>query len=84
MASMIIKQRDFHQEWLHLTIERLEERKQRGDNIIEMQTGELQHLFRELLSMHMRCDRLEEMLSQFAGRFQMPPLIIPTKEEVKK
>ena len=62
--------RNFHYQWLERTIERLEERKKSGDTTVEMQTGELEHVFRELLSMHLRCDNLEKMLSQFAGIYQ--------------
>jgi hypothetical protein len=75
--------RNFHYQWLERTIERLEEHKQHGEQFFQMQTGELQHVFRELLSMHLRCDRLETMLSEFAGIYQRsaPPLI--PKEELK-
>jgi len=59
-----------HYQWLERSIERLEERKKHGDNTVEMQTGELEHILRQLLSMHLRCDRLEDMLSRFAGLYQ--------------
>jgi hypothetical protein len=71
------EQLDMRYRWLERTIERMEERKQRGDNFVEMQTGELQHVFQELLSMHLRCDRLENMLAEFAGVYQRPSLIVP-------
>ena len=76
-ATMMYEQQNFHYQWLERTILRLEERKQNGDSTVEMQTGELQHIFQELLSMHLRCDRLEKMLSEFAGIYQHPPLIVP-------
>jgi hypothetical protein len=66
--------RNFHYQWLERSIERMEERKQRGDNTVEMQTGELQRILMELLSMHLRCDRLETMLAEFAGLYQRLPL----------
>jgi hypothetical protein len=71
------EQLDMRYRWLERTIERMEERKQRGDSTVEMQTGELQHVFQELLSMHLRCDRLENMLAEFAGVYQRPSLIVP-------
>ena len=70
-----IEQKNMHYKWLERTIERLEERQQKGDSIVNMQTGELQHVFQELLSMHLRCDRLENMLAEFAGIYQKPFLI---------
>lgn len=78
MAGIGIETRNFHYQWLRRTIERLEEREQAGDQYTEMQTGELQHVFRELLSMHLRCDRLETMLSEF-GRYAYAPLITTQK-----
>jgi hypothetical protein len=57
---------NFHQEWLQCTIDRMEERKKSGDMTVELQVGEFQHILRELLSMHIRCDRLEAMLQEFA------------------
>jgi hypothetical protein len=73
----MLEQRNFHYRWLERTIERLEERQHSGDTVVNMQTGELQHVFQELLSMHLRCDRLENMLAQFAGIYQSPPLLVP-------
>ena len=75
MTDMMQEQKNFHYQWLIRTIERLEERKQRGEGTVEMQTGELQHVFQELLSMHLRCDRVENMLAEFAGIYQRPPLM---------
>ncbi len=82
MMGAMLEQKNSHYMWLERTIERLEERKQNGDSTVNMQTGELQHVFQELLSMHLRCDRLENMLAGFAGIYQSQPLLVP-KEKVK-
>lgn len=56
---------NFHYEWLKRTIEWLDKRKQTPDGrYTQMDTGELQGVFGELLSVHLRCDRLEDMLSR--------------------
>ena len=79
--SMMREQQNFHYQWLEKTILRMEEKKRSGEDFIEMQTGELQHVFRELLSMHIRCDRLEKMLAEFAGIYQRPTLLPMTVKE---
>jgi hypothetical protein len=73
--------RNFHYDWLKRTIERLEERNQQGDKTVEMQTMELQHIFGELLSMHHRCDRLEDLLHQFA-MYQHPSRMFVSSERL--
>jgi hypothetical protein len=80
---MMQEQQNFRYQWLEKSITRLEERKQQGDNFVEMQTGELQHILQELLSMHIRCDRLEKMLAEFAGIFSRPLLISKETLQVK-
>jgi hypothetical protein len=69
--------RSFHNDWLVRSLERLDERRQRGDHVVEMQIGELQHLISELIGMHQRCDRLEDMLNHYAL------YAIPLKETIK-
>lgn len=81
MIEMMQEQKNFHYRWLERTIEDLEERRRRGDNNVEMQTGELQHLFHQLLAMNLRCDHLEKMLAEFAGIYQRnAPLLVVPKE----
>ena len=81
--SMMREQQNFHYQWLEKTILRMEEKKKSGEDFIEMQTGELQHIFQELLSMHIRCDRLEKMLAEFAGIYSRPLLISKEILQVK-
>lgn len=79
--SMMQEQQNFHYRWLEKSITRLEERKQQGDYTVEMQTGELQHILQELLSMLIRCDRLEKTLAEFAGIYQRPILLPMTVKD---
>ena len=81
--SMMLEQKNFHYQWLERTIEDLEERKRSGMRNVEMQTGELQHLFHQLLAMNLRCDRLESMLAEFAGVYQNAPLIVTKQDWMK-
>lgn len=82
MVTMIHDQKNWHYEWIQRSIERLDERRHHGETSVDMQIGELERLLHELLSMHMRCDRLEDMLQQLA-LYQIPAPQIITKSEVK-
>lgn len=82
--SAMMEQKNFHYQWLERSIERLEERKQKGEGSVEMQTGELQYLFHQLLAMNLRCDKLESMLAEFAGVYQRSaPLFVPKQDWMK-
>lgn len=78
----LLRESRFHYDWLKRSIERLEERKQKGENTVEMQTGELQYLLIDLLSTHERCDWLTERLCQFSSyAFPLNPIIPAPKTE---
>jgi hypothetical protein len=66
------QEKDWHYEWLKKTVERLEEKRNAADPITEIHAGELQRVLLELLSMHLRCDRLEETLANLAF-YSFPP-----------
>lgn len=66
MEGMMSQDRDWRYEWLRRTVERMDEFEQRGEENITLRTREFQRILMELLAMHQRCNRLEEVLCSYA------------------
>ena len=71
LGDMMEQQRNWHYEWLIRTMERMEELKQRGERDVTLHIEEFQRILRELLTMHQRSDRLEDVLCSYA-RYAFP------------
>ena len=71
LGDMMGQQRNWHYEWIIRTVERMEELKQRGEHDVMLHIEEFQRILRELLAMHQRSDRLEDVLCSYA-RYAFP------------
>ena len=71
LGDMMEQQRNWHYEWIIRTVERMEELKQRGERDVTLHIEEFQRILRELLAMHQRSDRLEDVLCSYA-RYAFP------------
>ena len=69
--SQMIEERDWRYAWIKRTVERMEELKQRGERDVTLHIEEFQRILRELLAMHQRSDRLEDVLCSYA-RYAFP------------
>ena len=71
MGTMI-KPQNWHTEWLRRTIERMDELDKRGEKEVTLYVLEFQRILMELLAMHQRADRLEEVLCSYARYYVLP------------
>ena len=69
--SQMIEERYWRYEWIKRTVERMDELDSRGEQEVTLSIREFQHILMELLAMHQRSDRLEEVLCSYA-RYAFP------------